>query len=156
MVPDSYDPSVYDGLSSIADAVKKFDAVDGESLVSDSFRELFLQHNMDRTFGLALLHRHFDLSTDERLVEYHGTSIPWRQETASSHIRPTNWLLTKDGSVRSYEFYYPSSHDDGVDAEAGDPKYRPFIRAFEALLLQKNVMDLFGLCRYPVTTSRVA
>src|ERR1700722_10973256 len=57
-----------------------------------SFRELFLDYNMDRTFGLILLHRHFDLNENERLVEYNGTSVPWRLSNISGNIRASSYL----------------------------------------------------------------
>ena len=45
MVSDCYDPSAYGGLPSIALAVKEFNAMDGEALVSGIYRELFLEHS---------------------------------------------------------------------------------------------------------------
>ena len=73
----NYDPATYDRLPTLANAGKMFDHKNGEELVDNAFRELFLQHNMERIFGLVLLHRHFDLRPEEQLVEYRGTSVPW-------------------------------------------------------------------------------
>lgn len=43
-----------------------------EPFLCNIIRPLFREHKMDRTFGLALLHRHLDLYPDERLVQISG------------------------------------------------------------------------------------
>ncbi|KAF4434347.1 hypothetical protein F53441_13691 [Fusarium austroafricanum] len=40
------------------------------------FKKFFVESDMDGRLGLALIHRHFDLEQDEKLVEYKGTSTP--------------------------------------------------------------------------------
>ncbi|KAI9769972.1 MAG: hypothetical protein M1840_003683 [Geoglossum simile] len=106
--------TAFNKLPSISDAVAKFDAIDGDSLVSTSFRELFLRYNMDRTFGLILLHRHFELDQNERLVSYGDTSVPWRLSKISKNITPSNWLLSGDGAFRPYEFRYTPAMDEAT------------------------------------------
>jgi len=55
------------------------------------------------------------------------------------HIRPANWLLAKDRSVRPYEFCYPSSSDEGIARfNAADPKHEAFIQSLAELLNQKG------------------
>ena len=44
---------------------------------------------MDRVFGLSLLYRHFPLSGDERLVEYHGTLVPWKVDDFKGRVEIT-------------------------------------------------------------------
>jgi hypothetical protein len=63
----NYDPATYDCLPSLATAGKMFEDRNGEELVDNAFGELFLQHKMERTFGLVLLHRHFDLRPGSNL-----------------------------------------------------------------------------------------
>ena len=53
-----------------------FDEKNGVDIISNTIRELFLKHGMDRVFGLSFLHHHFDLDSNELLVEYRGTSVP--------------------------------------------------------------------------------
>jgi len=146
---ESYDPETYQRLPSISDAVVKFDSIDGDSLISTTVQALFLSHKMDRTFGLILLHRHFDLDENERLVEYGGTSVPWRLSKSSGNIRPSNWLLTADGAIRPYEFYYASVRDEATEPDLANTAQQAFFNAFKDLLRKYNTEGLWGLCRYP-------
>ncbi|KAI0008476.1 hypothetical protein F4779DRAFT_448368 [Xylariaceae sp. FL0662B] len=147
MAAVSYSPTTYNKLPDLAAAGADFDAKNGDDLIP-SFRELFLRHNLDRVFGLSLLHRHFDMEPHERLVEYRGTSVPWAQSLAKS-AKPTNWVLEEDDGFRPFEFHY--SLEDAADTPDSpqDPKYATFIKDFKELLEQKNAADLFGLCSYP-------
>lgn len=106
---------------------------------------------MDRVFGLSLLHRHFDLSSKEILVEYRGTSVPWEETLGktSPYIQPSNWALAKSGIFRPFEFHYSmrdADEDTGVPANS---KYLSFVQSFGNLLHEEGVADLFGLCKYP-------
>lgn len=135
---ESYDPETYQRLPSISDAVAKFDFIDGDSLVSTTILELFLRHQMDRTFGLILPHRHFDLGENERLVGYGGTSVPWRLSKSSGNIRPSNWLLTADGALRPYEFYYSSVRDEATEPDLANTDQRVFFDASKGLHRKYN------------------
>jgi hypothetical protein len=146
---DSYNPEAFNKLPSISDAVAKFDALDGDTLVSTSFRELFLRHNMDRTFGLILLHRHFELDLNERLVSYGDTSVPWQLSKISKHIMPSNWLLSGDGAIRPYEFCYAPAVDEATGPNLANSDQRAFFGALLELLYEHKAEDLWGLCRYP-------
>jgi hypothetical protein len=104
---------------------------------------------MDRTFGLILLHRHFDLDANERLVDYGGTSVPWRLSKTSGNIRASCWLLSVDGAIRPYEFCYASSRDEVTEPDLANMDQQAFFSAFKKLLGKYNAEDLWGLCRYP-------
>ncbi|KAH0542351.1 hypothetical protein FGG08_003289 [Glutinoglossum americanum] len=146
---NSYDPEAFNKLPSISDAVAKFDAIDGDSLVSTSFRELFLRHNMDRTFGLILLHRHFELDQNERLVSYGDTSVPWQLSKISKNIMPSNWLLSGDGAIRPYEFCYTPAMDEATGPNLANSDQQAFFDALIELLHKHKAEGLWGLCRYP-------
>jgi len=151
MAPELYDTSTYDNLPCLSDAGKVFDAKNGEDMISSKFRELFLHHKVDRIFGLALLHRHFELSPNEQLVEYRGTSVPWEYAPGaiSPYIRPTNWALVQNGSFLPYEFHYSIDEGDVEFDEPGNPTYLPFLQDFERVLHEEDAVGLFGLCKYP-------
>lgn len=145
---ESYDPLAFDNLPLISGAVAKFDAINGETLVSTVFRELFLRYQMDRTFGLTLLHRHFDLDKTERLVDYGGTSVPWRLGKISGSIQASSWLLSDNG-LRPYEFYYTSVRDEATEPDVANANQRAFFHDFKGLLSKYKAYGVFGLCRYP-------
>jgi hypothetical protein len=143
-----YDPQAFHALPHIGSAAARFRNSDGDTLVSSTFQDLFIRHKMDRVFGLSLLHRHFPLSGDERLVEYHGTSVPWKVDDFTRYIKPASWLLTTDGAVSPYEFYY-SLAEDGPKLDVKDPDQQAFLEEFAQVLSEKRIHGLFGLCRYP-------
>jgi len=148
----SYDPAIYDSLPSLAQAGRRFDEKDGENLVDDTFRNLFLQHRMESTFGLVLLHRHFDLSPKEQLVEYRGTSVPWEVTplSRSSRVQPSNWALAKDGSFHPYEFHYSTDNStDSDDNSPENPDLHQFMQSFQDVLHERDLVNVFGLARYP-------
>lgn len=91
---DSYDPDTFAALPELASAGARFRVLGArvlgaEALVNSEFRSLFLEHKMDRTYGLMLLHRHFDLSNGERLVEYQGASVPWQHDELYKKVVPS-------------------------------------------------------------------
>lgn len=58
MESKAYESEAFNRLPLLTDAVKSFDALDGDALVATDSRELFLRHGVDRMLGLTLLHRH--------------------------------------------------------------------------------------------------
>lgn len=106
---------------------------------------------MDRTYGLMLLHRHFDINSDEKLVEYRGTTVPWQKHELYQAVSPTTWLVCSDGTIRPYEFAY-APHND-IETTEPDPEKSPelakFLLAFQDLLHKHNLVNVFGLCCYP-------
>ncbi len=142
-----YNPDTFNELPLIGQAAARFTALDGDRLVT-TFGDVFVRHQMDRTFRLALLHRHFELATNERLVDYRGTSVPWEMNKLAANIKPSTWMLSGAGTVHPYEFYH-SLDEDGPTLDFGDPRQRAFLAEFAVVLSQHNAQGLFRLCRYP-------
>jgi hypothetical protein len=145
---DKYEPDIFVALPGLASAGVMFRALGAEALVASEFRNLFLEHEMDRTYGLILLHRHFDLKDSERLVEYRGTSVPWQHDELYENVVPSTWLICHDGAIRPYEFTY-APHRVDADPDPKSPERARFLQAFQRLLQKHNAIGLLGLCRYP-------
>lgn len=77
MEVSEYSVEHFQGLPTLEAARAKFIALRGDELVRTVFRDFFLEHGMEYKFGLSMLHRHFNLSPGEMLVDYGGTSVPW-------------------------------------------------------------------------------
>ena len=92
------------------------------------------------------LHRHFELKPNERLVDYGGTSVPWRLGKISRNIQPCNWALNDD-VIRPYEFRYSCGPDAGPDF--AEPALQAFAIEFRELMHRRGAQELFGLCSYP-------
>jgi hypothetical protein len=48
--------------------------LNGDKLVEDVFKDFFITNSIDRTFGLAMPHRHFDIIPGQIIVNYNSTS----------------------------------------------------------------------------------
>ncbi|KAK0123562.1 hypothetical protein ONS96_010541 [Cadophora gregata f. sp. sojae] len=152
MLINTYSSDVYNSLPSLGDAGRAFDAIQGKSIVESSFKKLFLEHNMDRKYGLTLLHQHFKLEDDEKLVDYRGTSVPWVQEKSTfqdEQIRPANWMISDEGNLIPYEFVYSVDDSQGAKFDITDPKTATFLAEFQNTLADNNAKGLFGICPYP-------
>ncbi|KAK7420721.1 hypothetical protein QQZ08_010256 [Neonectria magnoliae] len=146
MIIGEYSVEHFQGLPTLEDARTKFTALGGDELVKTVFRNFFIAHSMENKFGLSMLHRHFDLSPGEMLVDYDGTSVPWPEGSIRGMKRPQPavWAYSPAGHFRPTEFRY-SEKDDLV---MGESELR-FMDMFKDLINQYNAVDLFGLCRYP-------
>lgn len=145
-----YNPSSYNMLPQLHDAEQNFHSAGADSLVPNEIRQCFIDNKMDTTFGLALLHRHFDLADNERLVEYNGTSTPWDlsdRPSTTSHLKPTVWGLTSEGLLQPYEFAFAPRMTNPVDITKDE--HKDFVRKLSSLLKERKAEGLFGLCPYP-------
>lgn len=76
-LPAPYDSDVFHGIPSLHNADKHFQDSDGLYIVENILKPLFLQHNVANHFGIALVHRHFDLDKGTVLVEKDMVTAPW-------------------------------------------------------------------------------
>jgi hypothetical protein len=141
----SYSPDHFQRLPALKDARNDFLNVDGDTLVANVFKDFFVNEGMDRTFGLCMLHRHFDLMPNQKLVEYNGTSTPWT--AGSSGMRkpqPSLWAFDDDGLLKPTEFRYAEKQD-----APWTEKELAFSVKLKELLSQRGLDKKFGLARYP-------
>lgn len=141
-----YSNEYFQSLPNLTYARDMFQNVDGNELVKTTFKDLFVQHKMDRVFGLTLLHRHFDIPVDQLLVEYNGTSTPWNTDAGNGMEKPQPliWGFDSNGHLTPTEFKYSNRQDN----EMGQDELS-FVAIFRELLQKKNLTKLFGLCIYP-------
>jgi hypothetical protein len=145
-----YQPDLFHSLPTLFSAGTDLIARDGIRIIWEEFRNIFESHNEASTFGLGLLHRHFDLNDAERLVEFNETSTPWNVEGSADllggSIRPQSWLFTADGKVVPYEFYF-APHNAGEELSL--EKKSAFLEDVFAALKKHGLRDLVGLRLYP-------
>ncbi|GAO19842.1 uncharacterized protein UV8b_04509 [Ustilaginoidea virens] len=140
----SYSHDHFHSLPSVKEAHERFVNIKGQGHV-EWFKKFFVASNMDRRFGLAMIHRHFDLEHHEKLVEYKGTSIPWSGGfSGMKEPQPAMWSFDDKGVLRPIEFYYSEAHD-GNFAE----KDLELIAKFKTELALRGLDNVFGLVRYP-------
>lgn len=72
-----YSHDHFHSLPDLNSARDNFLQLNGPKLVEDVFKDFFIANDMDRTFGLAMPHRHFDILPGQKIVNYNGTSTAW-------------------------------------------------------------------------------
>ncbi|KAM5477015.1 hypothetical protein MauCBS54593_000286 [Microsporum audouinii] len=147
MLVGDYMPGHFQALPTLEAARAKFKSINGDELVKNVFRPFFIDGGMEKRLGLAILHRHFDLNVDERLVDYNGTSLPWPAARAQGIEEPyaSIWSKAADGTFRPTEYRYSQN----PEAAAIGPAELDFMKEFDRLLQQHDASDIFGLCLYP-------
>ncbi|KAI0528351.1 hypothetical protein GGR58DRAFT_519114 [Xylaria digitata] len=139
-----YSHTHFQGLPTLEAARSKFETKNGPKLIEVT-KDFFVREGMDRTFGLALMHRHFDIGEGEKLVEYEGTSAVWPSVVnGMEDPHPHIWSFSQSGNLTPTEFRY----SNGQSTKMGE-KELAFFTKFKGLLDQYEVTDLFGLAQYP-------
>jgi hypothetical protein len=93
--------------------------LDSEASLFGEIRELLKRYGVEKKYGLALLHKHFDLADDEVLMEYTDienrtliTRPAPRSEASAGNAVETVWSL-ESGNVTTacaqFCYYYPST-----------------------------------------------
>ncbi|KAF8453576.1 hypothetical protein BDZ91DRAFT_48753 [Kalaharituber pfeilii] len=137
----SYDPSVYQSFQDFPEVAQAFRARKGKHFIN-TVRELYLRHNVENTFGVGLVHRHFNLAVDERLVQDGKVSTPWKLERVNNtNIVPSAWAF-RNGALYPYEFELVSEGSKAPDLPPA------FLRDLHALLVKNGYQDLLGINTY--------
>jgi hypothetical protein len=142
----TYSHDHFQALPSLNDARENFLKLDGGKLVESDFKDFFRANNMDRTFGLAMPHRHFNILPGQVMVNYNGTSTAWIADPGEGmdEPQPAIWSFSSTGNLLPIEFNYSK----GRKVQMGE-KEVAFVAAFKQLLDEKNLAGMFGLCEYP-------
>jgi hypothetical protein len=93
--------------------------LDSEARLFGEIRELLKRYGVEKKYGLALLHKHFDLADDEVLIEYTDienrtliTKPAPRSEASSCNAVETIWSLESGNVTTScalFCYYYPTT-----------------------------------------------
>ncbi|KAK5947115.1 hypothetical protein PMZ80_001262 [Knufia obscura] len=146
-----YSPINYNLMLSLGRAKSTFDEHDGMSVVKNDLRPLFQKYGLQDKFGAGLVHRHFDLRPDERLVEYNGTSTPWqcRDCFLGRKIVPIAWHLDGDKYV-PYEFRFATSPED-IETASELERQTAFLGEMQDVLHRRELDWVLGLRAMPIT-----
>jgi hypothetical protein len=141
-----YSHNHFQSLLNLNSARDNFLKLNGDKLVEDVFKDFFITNDMDRIFGLAMPHRHFDILPGQIIVNYNGTSTAWNATPGEGmdEPQPAIWSFSSSGELVPHEFRYSKGHK----FEMGE-KERAFVAEFKRLLDGQNLAGMFGLCEYP-------
>lgn len=106
---------------------------------------------MAPVFGIGLLHRHFDMTSDEILVEHGPTSTPWSMPPdplnfMDGRIVPRSWYFPDtSGEPLPYEFGF-ERHDEAERSASADPDSRAsFVAELREILNKHSLTSILGL-----------
>ncbi|KAJ5847274.1 hypothetical protein N7455_011231 [Penicillium solitum] len=143
----TYDSTAFHSISSLHDANKHFRDNNGLSFVETKLKSLILQHGVANLFGVALVHRHFDLEEGTVLVEKDMVTAPWSCDSSftkhGGRIIPTVWFCKGD-RLYPYEFgFFPYSKVTPPKLE----EHAPFVEAFFDAVKLHGLDNFIGLRR---------
>ena len=108
LVLQPYSSSAFNTLPSLRDADAEFKGRNAGAIMNSNIASIFAKHNVNDFLGIQLLHRHFSLNSDERLVDVGGASVPWSNggsEALDSCILPVSWAF-EGNTYHPYEFKF--------------------------------------------------
>lgn len=130
-----YDSDVYNTVNhTLRVACQKAEERNIQPVINTTVREVFLKHNVEDDYSACLIHRHYDLSADERNVEADGKAVASKDFTG---LYPSSWIFYK-GTCYPYEYkrYAVPQPSAEFVADLGD------------LLEEQRLTDLVGFQTY--------
>ncbi|KAI5777190.1 hypothetical protein EDC01DRAFT_679817 [Geopyxis carbonaria] len=146
-----YSTHIFNTIPSLHDSATAFQTLDGQALVTSVFKPLIEKHSLEGVLGVGLLHRHFDLSGPEKLVEFNNVATPWKHyhdgdQHTGGRIVPNGWMFTGDGKLMPFEFFFsPLGREAPVDLE----QLQSFVEEFRQLVDANRLHGLVCLRLFP-------
>ncbi|RFU75000.1 serine threonine kinase, variant 1 [Trichoderma arundinaceum] len=97
-----------------------------------------LKHQAQHIYGLALVHQHFDLEADEKLVSIGNVAVPLKTDFFLTPIAATRWAFSRKGII-PYEF---STEARQVDMS----QHYDFVHELGKLIHSCGLSDNLVLC----------
>ena len=101
----SYNAQHYNSLPSIADAGTNLRPAD-IALLTSTIGPVFVKHDIQKLFGMTLLHNHFSLDADEILVNIGSVAVPWKTSSLATQLHD---VRVAHGASRSKAWLRTSS-----------------------------------------------
>lgn len=142
-----YSAAAFNSLPSLDVAEQQFKAKEANQYLEGPIRQIFIDFGVQSKYGLALLHNHFPLKDNQRLVDYHNTATAWEVEDDVSavspkyngHIVPRAYMF-ENNDIVPYEFsFVPGMTDIPGSTET------EFFNALNQTLTDLGLENLFGV-----------
>ncbi|KFZ25113.1 hypothetical protein V502_00407 [Pseudogymnoascus sp. VKM F-4520 (FW-2644)] len=130
-----YSSNVYNAVNhTLRLATQKFAERNAQPLVNTIIRDCFLKHHTEADFSASLIHRHYDLSPDERNVEADGKAVASKDLDG---LYPSSWMFY-EGKCYPYEYKrYPVPQPS-----------EEFVEEYGKVLEKAGFCDLIGFQTY--------
>ncbi|KAF5969582.1 hypothetical protein FBULB1_10156 [Fusarium bulbicola] len=117
--PASYDHRAVDAMTDVDVAALRLQELNGLDHMKSCIRDVFMKHGFDKVFGVGLLHRHYDVAPNEKIIELGPVSSPWvvgdDEVITGGAVLPHAWRVF-DGELKPTEFkFVPQRELSNVD-----------------------------------------
>lgn len=137
-----YAVDFYNSLPELHAANHQLQSIDASVLFTEIGRT-FLNHQVENTLGLVLLHNHFLLEPYEMLVNVDSVAVPWDVRSGCKELADVNasaWRFNEKG-LTPYEF----THAALKTPLEGSPM-QAFLTDLFTILKKQNIANIFGIC----------
>ncbi|KFY47102.1 hypothetical protein V494_00170, partial [Pseudogymnoascus sp. VKM F-4513 (FW-928)] len=137
-----YSSNHYNTLPEFFEAKETFKAKEAAKTIDTILASLFLRHNVHEDLGIQMLHTHFAISDEERLVGIGSVAVPIEIDIiVGSAIKPLVYRLLPTG-VAVCEW---TQGNDANEVDLSSPHYAAFVAELRTILADAGLTDVLGL-----------
>ncbi|KIM81948.1 hypothetical protein PILCRDRAFT_8207 [Piloderma croceum F 1598] len=141
-----YSAAAFNSLPSLDVAEENFKANAARQYLEGPIRQVFLEFDVESKYGLTLLHNHFPLKENKRLVDYNNTATAWSVDDDVSAVSlkynglvvPRTYMF-ENNDIIPYEFSFVPPTDTPVSIDTA------FFDALNQILTNLGLEKLFGV-----------
>lgn len=140
-----YSHEAYEALPFITAAEHDLHVSLAGKQLADVLGKLFLDFQVENTFGIILLHRHFGLKRNERLVHFGNSSVPWtvdERHLESKTVVPVAWQFSQDG-IAPFEWRYVALSEKPPNIDLAI--HNQFLSKLTAVLSENGLDRIVGI-----------
>ncbi|OBT63221.1 hypothetical protein VE03_07791 [Pseudogymnoascus sp. 23342-1-I1] len=137
-----YSSTHYNSLPEFFAAKEAFKAKGASKTINNTLATLFVRHNVHTNLGIQMLHTHFAISSDERLVGIGAVAVPIELDIiVGSAIKPLVYCFVPSG-VAVCEW---TQGDDANEVDLSSPQYSAFMAELRTVLEGAGLIDVLGI-----------
>ncbi|KAF5694269.1 hypothetical protein FGLOB1_14252 [Fusarium globosum] len=147
--PASYDHRAVDAMTDVDVAAQRLQELNGLDHMKSCIRDVFMKHGVDKVFGVGLLHRHYDVAPNEKIIELGPVSSPWvvgdDEVVTGGSVLPHTWRVF-DGELKPTEFKFVPQRDlSNVDRPIFPAA---FVKELIGVLQETGLDEVLGVSLY--------
>ncbi|KFY29400.1 hypothetical protein V493_02388 [Pseudogymnoascus sp. VKM F-4281 (FW-2241)] len=137
-----YSSTHYNTLPEFAEAKETFKKKNASTAVNTTLAALFVRHNVHQNLGIQMLHTHFAINDDERLVGIGSVAIPIELDIiVGTAIKPLVYRFVPTG-VAVCEW---TQGNDATEVDLSSPPYAAFMAELRTVLEDAGLIDVLGI-----------
>jgi hypothetical protein len=131
-----YSVDYYNSLPDISEAKDQFISSRASDILFSEIGPALVRHHVENLVGVILLHNHFFLNQNEKLIDVGSVAVPCTEELAN--VNASSWRFVDEGIV-PYEFVRSAT-------EVPLAQMQPFLEEFRAIINKWNLVNVLGIC----------